>query len=167
MPTSKKKSIVILGVDPGIADTGFGFIKKEGSKLSVIDYGSIKTKAGVPTEQRLLEIYNALDELITKYRPTVIAVEKLFFSKNVKTAMIVGQARGVIMVVAGKQSLEIREYTPIQIKLAITSYGKAVKKQIQQMVKIILDLPAPPKSDDAADALAAAICCANQLKIKP
>ncbi|MDD2807247.1 MAG: crossover junction endodeoxyribonuclease RuvC [Patescibacteria group bacterium] len=158
--------MIILGVDPGIADTGFGLIKKEGPKLSVIDYGSIKTKAGVPTEDRLLDIYNSLDHLIVKYRPTVMVVEKLFFSKNVKTAMIVSQARGVVMVVAGKRKLDVKEYTPIQIKLALTSYGQADKKQIQQMVKIVLDLPTPPKSDDAADALAAAICCAHQLNPK-
>ncbi|MFA6215735.1 MAG: crossover junction endodeoxyribonuclease RuvC [Patescibacteria group bacterium] len=154
---------IILGIDPGLADTGFGIIEKLGSKLKMIDYGSIKTKAGEKSEQRLKEISESLNRLIKKYRPETMAVEKLFFCKNVKTAIAVGQARGVVILAAGQNQLKVVEFTPLQIKLALTSYGKASKKQVQQMVKIVLSLKQIPKPDDAADALAAAICCAHSI----
>lgn len=160
MPTSKSK-ITILGIDPGLADTGYGVIEKTKSKLTVIDFGCIKTKAGTPEEQRLLEIHESLQQIIKKYKPDILAVERLFFAKNVKTAMSVSQARGVIILAAGENKLELIEYTPLQVKQALTGYGRASKDQIKEMVKIILNLARPPKSDDAADALAIAICCAN------
>lgn len=162
MPKSKKE-LIILGIDPGLADTGFGFIKKQGSKLEMIDYGSIKTKSTTPLENRLVEIHQSLNKLIKKYKPEIISVEKLFFCKNVKTAMVVGEARGVIILTAGENKLKIYEYTPLQIKMALTSYGKASKIQVQEMVKAVLCLKNPPKPDHASDALAAAICCANFL----
>ena len=167
MPKSKtqnlkpKTSILILGIDPGLADTGFGVIEKQGNILKAIDYGCIKTKAKTATEIRLTEIDQTLDQLIKKHRPDIIAVEQLFFCKNVKTALAVGQARGVIMLGAGKNKLKVYEFTPLQIKLALTGYGQASKEQVQDMVKIILNLKIAPKPDDAADALAAAICCAH------
>ncbi|MFA6410036.1 MAG: crossover junction endodeoxyribonuclease RuvC [Candidatus Buchananbacteria bacterium] len=161
--TRKKKSAIILGIDPGLADTGFGVIKKEGSRLTMLDYGNIKTKAKIADEIRLAELNQALDKLIKKYQPEVLGVEKLFFAKNVKTAIAVGQARGVIMLCGGKNCLKVLEYTPLQVKQALTGYGKADKKQIQQMVKVVLSLKEIPKPDDAADALAIAICCANSI----
>lgn len=163
MPSSNAKKIIILGIDPGLADTGFGVIAKQGSStnMEAIDFGHIKTKAGVPDEKRLLEIYISLNKIIKKYQPDIMAVEKLFFAKNVKTAMAVSQARGVIILAAGKNKLELVEPTPLQVKQAVTGYGRADKNQIKAMVKIILKLSSEPKSDDAADALAVAICCAN------
>jgi len=161
MPRTKK---IILGVDPGLADTGYGLIKKVGADLKIIDYGVIKTKPKTPEELRLLDINQSINKLIKKYRPEIVAVEKLFFSKNVKTASSVGQARGVILLAVGQNKLELLEFTPLQVKQALTGYGQASKKQVQYMIKTILRLPAPPKSDDAADALAIAICAANWLK---
>lgn len=168
---SNKRQVIILGIDPGLADTGFGLVKKTGSKLEMIDYGNIKTKAKLPLPIRLNEIHQALDRLIKKHKPAVIGVEQLFFCKNVKTAIAVGQARGVILLTAGQHSIPIEEFTPLQVKMALTSYGHASKKQVQQMVKTLLKLKTIPKPDDASDALAVAICCThsaalNNLKIK-
>lgn len=160
---NKQSQIVILGIDPGLADTGFGIIKKQGNKLEIIDYGCIKTKAKTPTETRLMEIFQSLEKIIKKYNPEIIAIEQLFFCKNVKTALAVGQARGVIILTAGTNNLTVAEFTPLQIKQALTGYGKASKKQIQDMVKIILKLNSIPKPDHAADALAAAVCCAHSI----
>lgn len=157
------KKTIILGIDPGLADTGFGIIEKQGASLSALDFGSVKTDSANDTETRLLEIYQNLNQLIKKYKPQKVAIEKLFFAKNIKTALDVGQSRGVAILAAGNNKLKIAEFTPLQVKQAITSYGKADKKQVQQMVKIILNLKNPPKSDDAADALAVAICYANYL----
>lgn len=161
MPTSRLKRVTILGIDPGLADTGYGVIEKNKGEVTSVDFGCIKTKAGVPDKQRLVEIHIAINQLIKKFKPDIMAVEKLFFARNVTTAMSVGQARGVIILAAGKHRLELVEFTPLQVKQALTGYGRASKNQIKKMVKIILNLPRPPKSDDAADALAVAICCAN------
>lgn len=161
MPTSKK--LIILGIDPGLADTGYGIIAKVGGELTMISFGLFKTKVGLPLENRLKKIYYSLNKLIKKSKPKIIGVEKLFFCKNSKTAMAVGQARGVILLSAAQNNLVVKEFTPLEIKLALTSYGKADKSQVQQMVKTILSLKYLPKPDDAADALAIAICCANSL----
>jgi crossover junction endodeoxyribonuclease RuvC len=155
------KPIIVLGIDPGIADTGFGVLCYEGGKMTALDYGSIKTKAKVPLPDRLAEIYFELNKIIKKYQPEVVAIEQLFFCKNLKTATAVGQARGVVILAVAQHHLMIKEFTPLQVKLALTSYGKAEKSQIQQMVKLILKLREIPKPDDAADALAIAICGAN------
>ena len=163
MPKSKSKKIVILGIDPGLANTGFGIITKKGNDLELIDYGCITTKASMTTETRLMEIFEGLEKIIKKYKPDNMAVEELFFCKNVKSALAVGQARGVVVLFAGKNKLKLQEFTPLQIKMALTSYGRASKGQVQQMVKIILNLKKAPKPDHAADALAAAICGANSL----
>jgi len=160
---SDKKQTIILGIDPGLADTGFGVIEKKGNILKMIDYGCIKTSAQTAPEKRLLEIHNDLNKLIKKYRPEIMGVEKLFFCKNVKTALSVGQARGIIILAGGKNKLTIKEFTPLQVKQGLTTYGKASKNQVQQMVKVVLNLKNIPKSDDAADALAVAICCANSI----
>lgn len=153
--------MIILGIDPGIADTGFGLIKKTGNKIACLTYGSIKTPAKTDVADRLETISNDLNVLIKKYKPDLIAVEQLFFAKNVKTALVVGQARGVVLLTAKQNNIPLTEFTPLQVKQAVTTYGKADKTQIQRMVKMILGLSKIPKPDDAADALAIAICAIN------
>ncbi|WP_211747578.1 crossover junction endodeoxyribonuclease RuvC [Paenibacillus sp. Marseille-Q4541] len=150
-----------LGIDPGIAIVGFGFIDKTGSKLTPVQYGCIQTEAHTPDEERLLHVYEAMLQLIDKYKPDAVALEKLFFNRNVTTAMSVSQARGVLILAAIQRGLPIAEYTPMQVKQAIVGYGKAEKKQVQEMVRMYLKLQAIPKPDDVADALAVAICHAH------
>lgn len=153
---------IILGIDPGIADTGFGVIEKDKQdNLTCLDYGSIKTEANLELAERLVILNDDLNTLIKKYKPHVIAIEQLFFCKNVKTALTVGHARGVVLLNAKQHDLKMFEFTPLQIKQAVSAYGKAPKSQVQEMVKIILDLDKIPKPDDAADGLAAAICASN------
>lgn len=151
----------ILGIDPGIAIVGFGFIDKKGSQLTPVQYGSIQTEAHTEPAERLKQVYDALIQLIDKYQPQQIAVEKLFFNRNVTTAFTVGQARGVILLAAAQKGLQIGEYTPLQVKQAVVGYGKAEKRQVQEMVKMFLNLREIPKPDDVADALAIAICHAH------
>lgn len=155
---------IILGIDPGLATTGYGIIIKKNNNLSVINCGVISTEAKLQFAQRLEKIHQELNKIIKKYKPDVISIEELFFAKNVKTALLVGQARGVVMLTAMRAKVEIYEYTPLQVKQALTGYGRADKNQIQQMVKVLLKLKEIPKPDDAADALAVAICCANSLR---
>ncbi len=150
-----------MGIDPGIADTGYGVIEINKNNLKCLDYGSIQTKAGSPFSSRLFALHLLLDKLIKKYNPSLISVEQLFFCKNTKTALTVGQARGVILLTIKQNNIPLAEFTPLQIKQAVSSYGAAEKTQIQKMVKIILKLKKIPKPDDAADALAAAICASN------
>jgi len=157
MPTGKNPTI-ILGIDPGIADTGYGLIKEENNKTCVLDYGSIKTKAKQALPERLKQLADELEKIIIKHRPTVAVVEQLFFCNNAKTALIVGQARGVILLILIKHKIRILELTPLQVKQGLTGYGGADKKQMQQMVKIILGLKEIPKPDDEADALDMAVC---------
>lgn len=159
MPTLKTK--IILGIDPGIADTGFGVIQEENNKIFCQDYGSIKTPSKMEMSERLELLAIDLDKLIKKYKPDLIAIEQLFFCNNVKTALIVGQARGVVMLTARKNKKKIIEFTPLQVKQAVSAYGKAEKAQVQKMVKLLLNLNEIPKPDDAADALAIAICGLN------
>ncbi|NGM81921.1 crossover junction endodeoxyribonuclease RuvC [Paenibacillus sp. 7124] len=151
----------ILGIDPGIAIVGFGFIDKNGSKLTPVQYGCIQTEAHTPEEERLLHVYEGMLQLIDRYKPEAVAMEKLFFNRNVTTAMSVGQARGVLVLAAVQRGLPVAEYTPMQVKQAIVGYGKAEKKQVQEMVRMYLKLSAVPKPDDVADALAVAICHAH------
>jgi len=153
---------IILGVDPGIADTGFGVIEIEkNGKLICLDYGSIKTKAGLELSDRLESLNKELEKIIKKYKPRLMSVEQLFFCNNAKTALIVGQARGVVLLTARLNKVPIVEFTPLQIKQAVSTYGQASKGQVQRMVKMILNLKEIPKPDDAADGLAAAICASN------
>lgn len=151
----------IIGIDPGTAIVGFGVIEKTGSKLQMIDAGVIRTPADLNDSERLKIIYDELSEIIKVNKPEVMAVEKLFFAQNVTTAMSVSQARGVILLCGEQNDLSVFEYTPLQIKQAITGYGKAEKSQIQEMVRVILRLKEIPKPDDCADALACAITQAN------
>ena len=153
---------IILGVDPGIADTGFGIIKTNNNKLICLDYGNIKTKANIDLSERLEILNFELDKIIKKYKPDKIAIEQLFFCNNAKTALMVGQARGVILLCIKQNKLPIVEFTPLQVKQAVSTYGNANKLQVQKMVKLILNLDKIPKPDDAADALAVAICALNK-----
>lgn len=153
--------MIILGIDPGFARTGYGVIEEKNKKLEVLDYGCLSTSASLSFPKRLKKISDGMGKLIEKYRPEICAVEKIFFCKNTKTAIDVGQARGVVILTAAEKKLEIREFTPLQVKQSITGYGKAEKQQIQKMIKIILNLKEIPKPDDAADALALAICGAG------
>ena len=162
----KKITTIILGIDPGIADTGYGLIKKQDNKLLCLAYGSIKTKAKIEMATRLTTINLELNKIIKNYQPDLIAIEQLFFCKNVKTALLVGQARGVILLTARQNNLIITEFTPLQIKQAVSGYGQADKEQVQKMVRLLLGLKNLPKPDDAADALAAAICAANSTNLK-
>jgi len=155
--------MIILGIDPGTAATGFGIIKKN-RELKPIDYGLITTPADLSTAERLNRLHNELHLLIKKHKPDIVAVEDIFFFKNLKTAIKVSQARGVILLTAAKSKIPIFECTPLQVKQAITSYGRAEKIQVQKMVKVLLDLKEIPKPDDAADALAVAICCAHSIR---
>lgn len=157
--------LIIIGIDPGIAIVGFGIIEQKGSQLIPIQYGSIQTKAGVATPTRLKQVYEAMVELLEKYQPDVMGIEKLFFNRNVTTAFTVGQARGVIILAAEQAGIPIHEYTPLQIKQAVTGYGKAEKKQIQEMVRMLLSLQKNPKPDDVADALGVAITHAHSAQM--
>jgi crossover junction endodeoxyribonuclease RuvC len=157
-------SQIILGLDPGLADTGYGIIEKQGQRLKILKCGSIKTSSRNDFIERLKIIHQELLKIIKKYQPNIVAIEQLFFCKNVKTALLVGQARGVCLMTIAEQNLPIYEYTPLQVKQALTSYGRADKNQLGQMVKILLGLKTVPKPDDAADALAVAITCANSIK---
>lgn len=154
--------MVVLGIDPGTALTGFGFIDiAENGNLTVIDYGVVSTPAKTKMENRLLQLYTEINEKILLHHPEKGAVEKLFFRRNVTTAITVGQARGVVLLCMAQAGMEILEFTPMEIKQAVVGYGGAEKIQVQMMVKAILNLEDIPRPDDAADALAVAICCAN------
>lgn len=157
--------MVILGIDPGYAITGYGIVKFEGNKFQVIAYGAITTKSTMKLPERLAILYDELHDLAIKYKPDAMAIEELFFNKNVKTALTVGHGRGVAILALAKLGVEIFEYTPLQVKQAITGYGRADKSQMQQMVKVILNLCEIPKPDDVADALAIAICHGNSYKL--
>lgn len=161
--------MIILGIDPGTATTGFGAVKKikkrkggSKSELKCLDYGLIKTDPSLSDGERLRKIYNHLNRLIKKYKPKIVAVEKIYFFKNLKTAIPVAQARGIILLAAAKKKIPVVESTPLQIKMAITGYGRAEKKQVQRMIKKLLNLKKLPP-DDAADALGVAICYSRRL----
>ncbi|GAB4265665.1 crossover junction endodeoxyribonuclease RuvC [Thermincola ferriacetica] len=158
--------MLILGVDPGTAITGYGLVRVQGNKLDAVSYGCIRTDAGLPLHQRLQKINSEISRLIREFKPTHFAIEELFFNKNTRTALSVGQARGVALLAAANAGLEIAEYTPLQVKQAVVGYGRADKNQVQYMVKTILCLPEIPKPDDTADALAVAICHSHFYKME-
>lgn len=153
--------MIILGIDPGYAIIGYGVLEYSNNHFTVIDYGAVTTPAGMPFNRRLEIIYDELDLIMTKHKPDVMAIEKLFYNTNAKTVIDVAQARGVTVLVAQKHSLEIAEYTPLQVKQSVVGYGRAEKKQVQEMMRIMLKLEKIPKPDDTADALAMAICHAH------
>jgi crossover junction endodeoxyribonuclease RuvC len=148
----------VLGVDPGTAITGYGFVESDNGALSLRAYGAITTPAGQPLPERLATLYRELSRLIAQHQPDAAAVEELFFQKNARTALAVGQARGVVLLAAAHANLPVHEYTPLQVKDAVVGYGKATKDQVQQMVALLLGLDFVPQPDDAADAVAVAIC---------
>ena len=152
--------MIIIGIDPGTATTGYGIIEttKNDNQQKCISYGVITTNPALSPQERLKKINNKLNKLIKKYTPKILVVEKVYFFKNLKTAMPVSQAKGVILLTAAKKKIPVYEVTPLQVKMAISGYGRAKKKQIQEMTKILLKLKKIPKPDDAADALAIAIC---------
>lgn len=165
MPPGKSLAAkIFLGIDPGLADMGYGLISEAGGQLKMIAYGSIKTVKTEEPAKRLLLLEQKLLEVITEFKPDCAGIEQLFFGRNITTAISIGQARGVALLVLAKNNLPIREFTPLQVKQSVTGYGQADKKQVQQMVKAILKLKEIPKPDDAADALAIAICLSSCMR---
>ncbi len=154
----------VLGIDPGLALTGYGLVEGDGS-LSLLEMGSITTPSTLPLPERLRILYQDLSALLQRLRPDAVAVEELFFGKNIRTAIAVGQARGVAILAVAQAGIPIHEYTPLQVKEALTGYGRADKQQIQRMVCFLLGLPSPPQPDDVADAIAVAICHLHHRKL--
>ena len=160
--------MIILGIDPGFAITGWGLINSVANRLSLSRYGAVTTPAGMPFTRRLTAIRTGLEEIIGTYHPDACAVEELFFNSNTTTAIKVAQGRGVAVETVSAAGIPVFEYTPLQVKMTVVGYGRAEKKQVQQMVKVMLKLDAIPKPDDAADAVAIAICHSfSQLTAKP
>lgn len=155
----------ILGIDPGVAIVGYGVIEYNQNQFKVIDYGKITTPAHTPLPKRLKLVYDGMTQLVETFKPDVVAMEELFFNTNVTTAIAVGHARGVLVLGAENAGVPVSEYTPLQIKQAVTGYGRADKNQVQQMVKMFLNLTEVPKPDDTADALAVAICHAHSASL--
>ena len=153
--------MIVLGIDPGTARTGYGIVSREGSALRMLDYGCIETIDDRPLAARLLLIHEGISDLIETHRPEAVGVERLFFNKNVQTAFAVGQARGVVLFTAAQHGLPVTELGPHEVKLAVTGYGRATKDQVQRMVQLLLAMSELPRPDDAADALAVAVCTAH------
>lgn len=159
--------MLVIGIDPGTATTGYGLVREErDGKLTVVDYGVILTTAQQPMAQRLLELHQQLTKILLLHRPESSAVEKLFFQRNVTNAITVGQARGVVILALAQAGLAVSEYTPLEVKQAVVGYGGAEKNQVQQMVRVLLGLAEVPQPDDAADALAVAICHLHSARTK-
>lgn len=157
--------MIIMGIDPGFAITGYGVVKYEGNRFSVIDYGAVTTEATMKMSERLLHLHESLKELINRHKPDAVSIEELFFNKNIKTALNVGHGRGVALLTAAQSGIPVFEYTPLQVKQSVVGYGRAEKAQVQQMVKVLLNLSTVPKPDDVADALAVAICHGHSFKM--
>ena len=163
--TDRRGGRIILGIDPGTATMGWGVIRQEGNRLSYVQHGAVTTPSQWEMPRRLGRLFDGVTELVKGYHPETVAVEELFFNTNVTTAITVGQARGVVLLAAYRAGIEVAEYTPLQVKQAITSYGRAEKRQVQEMVKSLLRLREIPKPDDAADGLAIAVCHAFSSRI--
>jgi len=155
--------VIILGIDPGTAALGYGVVERIGGRLRAIDHGCLVTSPDLPMPERLLAIHGLLDDLLSLHEPAIVAVERLFFSRNAQTAMAVGQARGVVLLAAAEHGKPVREATPNEVKSAIAGYGAADKEQVQRMVQLVLGMAELPRPDDAADALAIAVCIANRM----
>ncbi|MDE5994653.1 MAG: crossover junction endodeoxyribonuclease RuvC [Oscillospiraceae bacterium] len=153
--------MIILGIDPGYAIVGWGVIEYNANRFSVLDYGAVTTQAGTPFNDRLKMVYDGIDSIMKRFSPQALAIEKLFYNTNAKTVIDVAQARGVINLAAVQNNIPIFEYTPLQVKQSVVGYGRAEKKQVQEMTRVILKLEKIPKPDDTADALAMAICHAH------
>ncbi|MBA2569869.1 MAG: crossover junction endodeoxyribonuclease RuvC [Chloroflexi bacterium] len=156
--------MIVLGIDPGTARTGYGIVERSGSQLRALDFGCFETVKTLTLPERLVEIHRAIGELIDEHHPSVVGVERLFFNRNVQTAFAVGQARGVVLLAAAQHGLAVMEYGPHEVKIAVTGYGRAEKGQVQRMVQAVLGMAELPRPDDAADALAVAICLAHGLR---
>jgi len=150
--------MLVLGIDPGTAITGWGLVSREGGELALVDYGTVRTSRDASLPQRLQVLYRELGQVISSHQPSAVAVEKLFFNKNVRTAMTVGQARGVVLLAVAEAGLPVHEYTPLEVKQSVCGYGRASKEQIQKLVQMLLGLDSIPQPDDASDAIAIAIC---------
>ena len=153
--------MIILGIDPGYAIVGWGVIEYTSNRFTVVDYGAVTTEAGTPFNDRLKAVYDGIDSIMKRYSPEALSIEKLFYNTNAKTVIDVAQARGVINLAAVQNNIPIFEYTPLQVKQSVVGYGRAEKKQVQEMTRVILKLAKIPKTDDTADALAMAICHAH------
>jgi len=153
--------MIVLGIDPGLANTGYGVVERRGGRLLALDGGVIQTRAGVAHERRLADIHAGIEALLAEHQPDAVALEELYFGQNVRTAFAVGQARGVVMLAAGQRGVPCSSYTPQQVKGAVCGSGRAEKDQVARMVKTLLGLTAEPRPDHAADALAVAVCHAN------
>jgi crossover junction endodeoxyribonuclease RuvC len=165
LPDSRELPMTVLGIDPGLATVGYGILERSGKVFRPVTYDCIRTSGrNKDTSERLEEIFCEIESLIERYSPSWMAVEKLFFSRNVTSAMSVAEVRGVILLAARRHRVPVREYTPSQVKLAITGSGKADKRQVQEMISRLLDLPAIPKPDDVADALSVALCHLHVLR---
>ncbi|MCD6727201.1 MAG: crossover junction endodeoxyribonuclease RuvC [Solirubrobacteraceae bacterium] len=158
--------MVVLGIDPGLANCGFGIVRLDGGRLAALDGGVLVTKPGRPAELRLAELFDAVDELLERHAPQAVAMEALYFGQNARSAFAVGQARGAVLTAAGRRGLGCHDYTPQQVKGAVCGSGRAGKEQVTRMVQALLALPAPPTPDHAADALAVAICHANHAPLR-
>ena len=156
--------MIILGIDPGLAISGYGVLNYVGNKFEVLDYGAVLTESTERLPDRLKQLYDGYMSIIEKYKPEAVSIEELFYNKNVKTAIAVAEARGVHLLAAVNSGVPLYEYTPLQIKQGLVGYGRAEKRQMQEMIKIILKLDEIPKPDDVADGLAAAVCHAHSLK---
>jgi crossover junction endodeoxyribonuclease RuvC len=161
VPSAESLSVIVLGIDPGLANTGFGVVARRQGSLVALDGGVIETPAGAPQEQRLADIHEAIEELLATHAPDAMALEELYFGQNVRTAFAVGHARGVVMLAAGQRRIPCTSYTPQKVKGAVCGNGRAGKDQVARMVKTLLGLAEEPRPDHAADALAVAICHAN------
>jgi crossover junction endodeoxyribonuclease RuvC len=155
--------VIILGIDPGTAALGYGIVERTGGRLREIDHGCLSTSPDSPLGERLLAIHDLVSDLIALHEPAIVAVERLFFSRNAQTAMAVGHARGVVLLAAAEHGRPVREATPNEVKSAVTGYGAADKEQVQRMVQLVLGMATRPTPDDAADALAIAVCIANRV----
>lgn len=163
---SGRRSLRIFGIDPGVATLGWGVVDahyNEKLKITPLEYGVVKTEKGIPQPERLVDLKRDISEVLLEFKPDVISIERLFFCRNQKTAIAVGEARGVVLLAVGEAGGEVMEYTPLQVKSMICNSGRAVKKEVESMVQLILMLDEIPKPDDAADALALAICAAQDI----
>lgn len=160
-PPTRPSELTVLGIDPGLGRLGYGVVRLRDGQLRLQTFGTIETPAGSPVADRLATLHRRLGQLIVKHRPDRLAVEQLFFSTNVKTAMSVSQARGVVMLTAAEHRLPVGEFSPPTVKQAVTGYGQSDKRQVQRMLQLLFRLPRPPHPDDAADAIAVAICGTN------
>jgi crossover junction endodeoxyribonuclease RuvC len=158
--------MLILGIDPGTAITGWGVVERDGDSLALVDYGTVRTSQGSPLAERLQIIYRELSQILSTHSLDAVAVEKLFFSKNVRTALAVGQARGVTLLAIADAGLPLHEYTPLEVKQSVSGYGRASKEQVQKLVQILLGLDFIPEPDDAADAIAVAICHLHSARLE-